>query len=231
MVEASRGVTALGCGHTKGAPHTSQCQSSLHHPYSAPRLRSVCQSLSYSSCLIWSWQGHISPFQMLRLGRLFSRAYPTVPTARRNVTLPKRTLATESSSAGYKAKREPWITPTMVLVGLIPIFTFALGTWQVQRLKWKVAFIDELEEKLQREAMPLPPHVKYDTLGPSVLYFSHVIVVKPCRSTRFHLSKSRLEGPLGHRTCHASRSSGAGRHERLSCRCSLHSLGRDNCTC
>ena len=91
---------------------------------------------------------------MLRLGRLFSRAYLSVPSVRRNVTLPKRTLATEStSSTNYKAKREPWITPTMVLVGLIPIFTFALGTWQVQRLKWKVAFIDELEEKLQREAI------------------------------------------------------------------------------
>ncbi|KAM5530516.1 hypothetical protein V8D89_015832 [Ganoderma adspersum] len=102
---------------------------------------------------------------MLRLGRLSSRAYPTISTARRNVTLPKRTLATESSSStGYKAKREPWITPTMVLVGLIPIFTFALGTWQVQRLKWKVAFIDELEEKLQREAMPLPPHVNLTAL-------------------------------------------------------------------
>lgn len=49
----------------------------------------------------------------------------------------------------------------MVLVGLIPIFTFGLGTWQVQRLKWKVALIDELEEKLQREPMPLPPYVKY----------------------------------------------------------------------
>lgn len=53
----------------------------------------------------------------------------------------------------------PWVTPTMFLVGLIPIFTFALGTWQVQRLKWKVALIDELEEKLQREPMPLPKRV------------------------------------------------------------------------
>lgn len=48
----------------------------------------------------------------------------------------------------------------MVLVGLIPIFTFGLGTWQVQRLKWKIAVIDELEEKLQREAIRLPPHIK-----------------------------------------------------------------------
>ncbi|TBU63797.1 mitochondrial protein required for respiration [Dichomitus squalens] len=74
-------------------------------------------------------------------------------------------LSTEGpSSSTYRAKREPWITPTMVLVGIIPIFTFALGTWQVQRLKWKVALIDELEEKLQREPMPLPSYVNLAAL-------------------------------------------------------------------
>ncbi len=166
---------------------------------------------------------------MLRLGRLLSRVYPTVSATRHNVTLPKRTLATGStSSTSYKAKREPWITPTMLLVGLIPIFTFALGTWQVQRLKWKVAFIDELEEKLQREAMPLPPHVKYDPFGLGVLSFSHIIAVKPCRSPRFHLSEGRLERSLGPLAYHASRPSSARRYQRLSrCR-SLHPLGRDN---
>ncbi|PCH34001.1 mitochondrial protein [Wolfiporia cocos MD-104 SS10] len=71
----------------------------------------------------------------------------------------------ESTAAGgsvpqaYKPKRTPWITPIMVLVGTIPIFTFALGTWQVDRLKWKVALIDELEEKLQREPLLLPNRV------------------------------------------------------------------------
>ncbi|GBE77684.1 Cytochrome oxidase assembly protein [Sparassis crispa] len=41
----------------------------------------------------------------------------------------------------------------------MPIFTFALGTWQVQRLKWKVALIDELEEKLHLEPMLLPKQI------------------------------------------------------------------------
>ena len=48
----------------------------------------------------------------------------------------------------------------MVLVGIMPFFTFALGTWQVQRLKWKVDLIDELEEKLRREPLLLPPKIK-----------------------------------------------------------------------
>lgn len=71
-----------------------------------------------------------------------------------------RMESTTSASQAYKVKRDPWITPTMVLVGIIPIFTFALGTWQVRRLKWKVALIDELEEKLQREPMNLPKRIK-----------------------------------------------------------------------
>lgn len=60
----------------------------------------------------------------------------------------------------YKPRKESWITPTMILVGTIPFLTFALGTWQLKRLKWKVNLIDELEEKLQLRPLPLPPKVK-----------------------------------------------------------------------
>ena len=61
----------------------------------------------------------------------------------------------------------------MVLVGIIPFFTFALGTWQVKRLKWKVALIDDLEEKLEREPMPLPPQVKYVHVKDRLYYDLH----------------------------------------------------------
>lgn len=61
----------------------------------------------------------------------------------------------------YKAGREPWMKPTMVLLGIMPIFTFALGTWQLKRLKWKIALIDELEEKLQLQPLSLPPNIKF----------------------------------------------------------------------
>jgi surfeit locus 1 family protein len=56
----------------------------------------------------------------------------------------------------------------MLLIGFIPFFTFALGTWQLQRLQWKIALIDELEEKLQLQPLSLPEKIKYD---PMVLNF------------------------------------------------------------
>jgi len=49
----------------------------------------------------------------------------------------------------------------MVIVGIIPFFTFALGTWQLKRLKWKINLIDELEEKLQLQPLSLPSKIKY----------------------------------------------------------------------
>jgi surfeit locus 1 family protein len=52
----------------------------------------------------------------------------------------------------------------MLLIGFIPFFTFALGTWQLQRLQWKIALIDELEEKLQLQPLSLPEKIKYDPM-------------------------------------------------------------------
>jgi surfeit locus 1 family protein len=61
----------------------------------------------------------------------------------------------------FKPRKESWITPTMVVVGTIPFLTFALGTWQLKRLKWKINLIDELEEKLQLQPLSLPGKLKY----------------------------------------------------------------------
>jgi len=76
----------------------------------------------------------------------------------------------------------------MVLVGIMPFFTFGLGTWQVQRLKWKVNLIDELEEKLRREPLMLPPKINLAII-PEFVYrkvlmsgkwdYDHTIIVGP----------------------------------------------------
>lgn len=65
----------------------------------------------------------------------------------------------------YGAKRHSMLGPTMLLVGVIPFFTFALGTWQVQRLQWKVNLIDEVREKMEREPIGLPKRVKCAALS------------------------------------------------------------------
>ncbi|KAJ3985214.1 mitochondrial protein required for respiration [Lentinula detonsa] len=64
----------------------------------------------------------------------------------------------------YKPRKERFITPTMVLLGIIPVFTFTLGTWQIQRLKWKVNLIDELEEKLQLAPLILPRRINLSVI-------------------------------------------------------------------
>ncbi|KAJ6575324.1 mitochondrial protein required for respiration [Mycena capillaripes] len=69
-----------------------------------------------------------------------------------------------SDASTYSPRRAPWITPTMILLGFVPIFTLGLGTWQLQRLKWKVALIDELEEKLQLPPLSLPKRINLSVI-------------------------------------------------------------------
>lgn len=44
-------------------------------------------------------------------------------------------------------------------VAIIPITAFVLGTWQVQRLKWKTDLIAKCEDRLARPPLPLPPRI------------------------------------------------------------------------
>ena len=73
--------------------------------------------------------------------------------------------SSERAASGYNAKKSSWSSPTILLLGFIPIFTFALGTWQLQRLQWKINLIDELEEKLQRDPILLPKRIKCEVIS------------------------------------------------------------------
>ncbi|KDN49600.1 SURF1-domain-containing protein [Tilletiaria anomala UBC 951] len=55
-------------------------------------------------------------------------------------------------------------SPTTLVLGFIPVFTFGLGYWQIKRLKWKLSLIEELEDKLQMEPMRLPRKVNLGAL-------------------------------------------------------------------
>ncbi|KAJ9479829.1 Cytochrome oxidase assembly protein SHY1 [Pseudozyma hubeiensis] len=59
----------------------------------------------------------------------------------------------------------PWYrSPTTLVLGFIPIFTFGLGYWQIKRLKWKVSLIEELEDKLSKDPLRLPRNINVDVL-------------------------------------------------------------------
>ncbi|KAH8802781.1 COX1 assembly protein-like protein Shy1 [Xylogone sp. PMI_703] len=49
--------------------------------------------------------------------------------------------------------------PGLIVLALIPVTAFALGTWQVQRLDWKTKLIAKFEDRLVREPLPLPSHI------------------------------------------------------------------------
>lgn len=85
-----------------------------------------------------SLRSKLNVSQVLRFSRAHNASIPTI----------------------YKPRKERYITATMVLLGTIPVFAFSLGVWQVQRLKWKVNLIDELEEKLQLPPLTLPRRIK-----------------------------------------------------------------------
>ncbi|KAH8119874.1 SURF1-domain-containing protein [Phellopilus nigrolimitatus] len=100
----------------------------------------------------------------------------------------RRNVQQEQSEQSYRAKHSSTLTPTMVLLGFMPVFTFVLGTWQIQRLKWKIDLIDELQEKLQRSPMKLPDFVNVDAL--SEFTFRKVLV-----SGRWDHAHTILIGP------------------------------------
>ena len=47
-----------------------------------------------------------------------------------------------------------------ILLIFVPIVTGILGFWQIKRLRWKVALIDEVERNLKKEPMILPSKIK-----------------------------------------------------------------------
>ncbi|KAI9888778.1 MAG: surf-like protein [Vezdaea aestivalis] len=47
----------------------------------------------------------------------------------------------------------------LIILAIMPITAFALGTWQVQRLDWKSKLIAKFEDRLIKEPLPLPMRI------------------------------------------------------------------------
>ncbi|KAF6840627.1 SURF1 family protein [Colletotrichum plurivorum] len=78
--------------------------------------------------------------------------------------------------------------PGLILLALIPITAFCLGTWQVQRLDWKTKLIAKYEDRLVRDPLPLPPRVDPEAVGE----FDYRRVLA---TGRFRHDKEMLIGP------------------------------------
>ncbi|KAI0403097.1 SURF1 family-domain-containing protein [Xylaria palmicola] len=55
--------------------------------------------------------------------------------------------------------------PGLIVLALIPVTAFVLGSWQVQRLGWKTDLIARSEDRLVQPPLPLPPRVDPDAIA------------------------------------------------------------------
>lgn len=118
------------------------------------------------------WRGLAA--QRARAASMRVRAAWTVPAAHRlfSTPPPRPNLpvhvpdADESDYVVYnrpqRKQRKPlYRRPLMYVLAAVPLFTAYLGYWQLQRLKWKVGLIEELEDKLSQQPLLLPRNIKY----------------------------------------------------------------------
>ncbi|KAK0717061.1 SURF1 family-domain-containing protein [Lasiosphaeria miniovina] len=54
--------------------------------------------------------------------------------------------------------------PGLIILAIIPVTAFILGTWQVKRLEWKTELIAKCEDRLVRAPLPLPPRIDADAI-------------------------------------------------------------------
>ncbi|KAJ5798099.1 uncharacterized protein N7503_007395 [Penicillium pulvis] len=55
--------------------------------------------------------------------------------------------------------------PGLIILALIPIIAFGLGTWQVKRLDEKTKMVAKFEDRLVRPPLPLPPRIDPEAIA------------------------------------------------------------------
>lgn len=86
----------------------------------------------------------------------FPRPQPCPPKSTFTSSARQHAAAPASQRSPYQTRSRPFI----YVLGLMPIFTFALGSWQIKRLQWKLDMIDQLENKLHKEPVRLPARIE-----------------------------------------------------------------------
>lgn len=54
--------------------------------------------------------------------------------------------------------------PGLIILAIIPVTAFFLGSWQVKRLEWKTELISKCEDRIVRQPLPLPPRIDPDAI-------------------------------------------------------------------
>ncbi|KAK4174047.1 putative COX1 assembly protein Shy1 [Triangularia setosa] len=78
--------------------------------------------------------------------------------------------------------------PGLIILAIIPVTAFFLGTWQVKRLAWKTDLIAKCEDRIVRPPLPLPPRI--DPAAISDFDFRRVLV-----TGRYRHDQEMLIGP------------------------------------
>ncbi|XP_054582981.1 surfeit locus protein 1 [Eptesicus fuscus] len=81
------------------------------------------------------------------------RSVLVVPSRAGLAWRPSRCGSSAAEAPATKAEDDSFL---QWLLLLIPVTAFGLGTWQVQRRKWKLKLISELESRILAEPVPLP---------------------------------------------------------------------------
>ncbi|KAI1380003.1 SURF1-domain-containing protein [Hypoxylon crocopeplum] len=112
---------------------------------------------------------------------LFRSSQPANSTSRTPNPIFRRPFAHTSSRPARPRAEDPAFTsildnppelvrtgrrhgPGLIILAIIPVTAFLLGTWQVQRLGWKTELVAKFEDRIVREPLPLPPRVDPDAI-------------------------------------------------------------------
>ncbi|KAJ9100942.1 hypothetical protein QFC19_005338 [Naganishia cerealis] len=98
---------------------------------------------------------------MQSIARIGFRA-PSLKQARQPMARRAGTIRQASSTTQYTtSSRNFKLTPTTAVLCFVPVLTGFLGIWQLQRLKWKVNLIEEVDVAMAKDPMILPNEIKY----------------------------------------------------------------------
>jgi surfeit locus 1 family protein len=83
------------------------------------------------------------------------------PTLRHARPLRRHAAVRQSSSTQYTTSTRNFkLTPTTAVLCFVPVLTGFLGVWQLQRLKWKVQLIEDVDTAMAKDPMILPNEIK-----------------------------------------------------------------------